>query len=117
MKQDIDEEIYQFTYAEILKEFNIGLLELLNKFETADAKGELKPEQVLKWVLEIALREAEIAIKVGKHDYFKEVRQKLVESLNIFDKANLKHVTTLIRDALTKSTSVGAISHGNLLKK
>ncbi len=117
MNGDIDEEIYQFAYAEILKEFNIALLELLNKFETQDVKGEVKAEQVLKWVLEITLRESEIAIKVGKHDYFQQIRQKLNESLNIFDKANFKHVTNLIRDALTKATSIGAISHGNLLKK
>jgi len=117
MKTDIDEEIYQFAYAEILKEFTIALLEILGKYESLSTKGEVKGEEVLKWVLEIALRESEIGIKVGKHDYFREIRQKLVESLNIYDKANIKHVSNLIRDALTKATSIGAISHGNLMKK
>ena len=117
MKTDIDEEIYQFTYAEILKEFTIAMLELLNKFESLAVKGDVKGEDVLKWVLQITLRESEIAIKVGKHDYFREIRQKLNESLNIFDKPNFKHVSNLVRDALTKATSIGAFSHGNLMKK
>ena len=114
LNKDVDEKIYQFVYAEILKEFTIAMLELLNKYES---KEDVKPEEVLKWALEITLRESEIAIKVGKHAYFQEIRQKLNESLNIFDKANFKHVTNSIRDALTKATSIGAISHENLCKK
>ncbi|NHI91454.1 MAG: hypothetical protein EAX96_03055 [Candidatus Lokiarchaeota archaeon] len=117
MINDIDEKIYQFTHAEIVKEFLLLVLDLINKFESQGKDKELKAEIVMKWVLEITLRETEIAIKVGKHKYFNEIRQKLIESINIFDKANLDHVSNMVRDALTKSTSIGAISHQELLKK
>lgn len=117
LNKDIDDKIYQFTHAEIVKEFLLLVLDLINRYETQGKGRELKPETIMKWVVEITLRETEIATKVGKHKYFDEIRQKLIESLNIFDKANLEHVSNLIRDALTKSTSIGAISHQELCKK
>ena len=117
MDKDIDEKIYQFTHAEIVKEFLLLVLDLINRYDVQGKNNELKPETIMKWVLEITLRETEIAIKVGKHEYFEEIRQKLIDSLNIFDKPNLQHVSNMVRDALTKSTSIGAISHQALLKK
>lgn len=117
MNKDIDDKIYQFTHAEIIKEFLLLTLDLINRYETEGKERDLKPEDIMKWVLEISLRETEIAIKVGKHKYFDEIRQKLIESINIFNKANLQHVSNLVRDALTKSTSIGAISHQELCKK
>ncbi|MHA1784128.1 MAG: hypothetical protein ACTSVY_15215 [Candidatus Helarchaeota archaeon] len=117
MVDEIDDDIYKFTYAEIVKEFLIAMLDLINKYDIQSKNKEISGEEVLKWILEITLREAEIAIRVGKHKYFDEIRQKIIESLNIFDKPNLEHVLNLIRDALTKATSIGALSHKELSKK
>ena len=117
MSKDIDEEIYRFTHAEIVKEFLLTMIDLLNKYETLSKSQNVTSEDVLKWMLEITLRETEIAQRVAKHEYFEEIINKIKQSLNIFDKPNFIHVLNLVRESLTKATSIGAFSHSNLLKK